>query len=410
MKLKSKLIMSGVALAACAATLTSTTYAWYTTNTEVSATGISGAALESGASSIYISLNDTDWGQSVDLGEVLANNNGLVPIALDGTGTFRKLDNGGSTSTGFMASGTAASSEYVTFTLYFKTAKTSAPVDIFFKDLILKNAGSVKEVDNLLYNMDYTKVTSGTYSSSTTYFTYNPAYYTVATVTSSDFSTKKATLYTHDGSKYVKLADSATFDDEKTYYTYTASSYSEVTGAGKTALESEAGWKAAISNGLYVTAAGQTATNGAGVDRSTAKYGVDFIKALGMTTSAEDEGSTFAAYDLANVADKYKLVDKNVSLGENQNGALNYYNEVMGTNVVKPDNGEDENTLLALSTLEFNNGTNKNGSKICQVPADGTSVAVTFKIFLNGWDEYCYDSCKGQSFNMQMSFTSKKVA
>ena len=31
MKLRNKLIMSGVALAACAATLTSTTYAWYTT-------------------------------------------------------------------------------------------------------------------------------------------------------------------------------------------------------------------------------------------------------------------------------------------------------------------------------------------------------------------------------------------
>lgn len=41
MKLKSKLIMSGVALAACAATLTSTTYAWYTSNTSVDVSNVS---------------------------------------------------------------------------------------------------------------------------------------------------------------------------------------------------------------------------------------------------------------------------------------------------------------------------------------------------------------------------------
>ena len=41
--------MSGVALAACAATLTSTTYAWYTANTSVSADGIQAATVDTGA-------------------------------------------------------------------------------------------------------------------------------------------------------------------------------------------------------------------------------------------------------------------------------------------------------------------------------------------------------------------------
>ena len=43
MKLNKKLIMSCAALAACATTLVSSTYAWYTTNTEVTLDTVTGS-------------------------------------------------------------------------------------------------------------------------------------------------------------------------------------------------------------------------------------------------------------------------------------------------------------------------------------------------------------------------------
>ena len=421
MKLRNKLIMSGVALAACAATLTSTTYAWYTTNTEVSATGISGAALESGTSSIYISLDGEEWGQSVDLTDALTGT--LVPVSLDGTKKFRKLSNTASDA-GFMGA-EASGNDVVSFTLYFKTAVTTTNVNIYFKDILVKNkATSLSTVDNLLYNKSYTKVLAGaTYEANNHYYTYLLASYSPVVVTSLTFAELKNNLYIHNGSKYVQLADDAEFTEGKTYYTYRPSSYVEISDETKATFAAEstgaAAFATAIANGLYVPAADQTASNGAGVNRSNAKYGVDFIKALGMTTSWTSTGdsptTTFAAYDLGTKVAATALGDTNVSLSQNQNGALNYYNEVMGTTVNKPDVvGQSDaadvaaKKLYSLSNLTTSAGTT-NGSLVCTVPSDGTTIAVTFKIFLNGWDEYCYDCCKGQEFDMQMSFTSKDL-
>ena len=50
-----KLILSGTALAAVAATLGTSTYAWYTANETVSATNINGASAGATDASIFIS-------------------------------------------------------------------------------------------------------------------------------------------------------------------------------------------------------------------------------------------------------------------------------------------------------------------------------------------------------------------
>ena len=65
-KFVTKLILSGAALAVSAATLVSTTYAWYVQNSQVTATGISGAVKDNSASSIYISKNYVVNGNSGD--------------------------------------------------------------------------------------------------------------------------------------------------------------------------------------------------------------------------------------------------------------------------------------------------------------------------------------------------------
>ena len=62
-----KLILSGAALAVSAATLVSTTYAWYVQNSQVTATGVSGQTQDKDASSIFISkdyaiaYNTANW-------------------------------------------------------------------------------------------------------------------------------------------------------------------------------------------------------------------------------------------------------------------------------------------------------------------------------------------------------------
>ena len=137
MKLKGKLIMSAAALAACAATLTSTTYAWYTTNTEVNANGISGATASSGDTSIFISKDHEEWGQTVTITATDTNGNfkdsSLIPlqnsVAGAAFGAMTQLD------------GTTAGikNNVLTFDLYVKTAATTkeAPIDLYLSKFIV---------------------------------------------------------------------------------------------------------------------------------------------------------------------------------------------------------------------------------------------------------------------------------
>ena len=45
-------------------------------------------------------------------------------------------------------------------------------------------------------------------------------------------------------------------------------------------------------------------------------------------------------------------------------------------------------------------------TKVAVLDKDGGICAVRFDVFLNGWDEYCYDACKGQNFTITLGFTS----
>lgn len=110
--------MSGVALAACAATLTSTTYAWYTSNTSVTAGGINGTTAESGSELLLISQDYTNW--STSIANVTETDTKLIPMEYNvgasnaAQGTLGAMDS----SLGTDDSG------YVTFDLYLKNAST----------------------------------------------------------------------------------------------------------------------------------------------------------------------------------------------------------------------------------------------------------------------------------------------
>jgi len=96
MKLKGKLILSCAALAAVATTAFSTTYAWYTANSTVTANGISASTAQAASDALQISLDGNTWSASVDLTSKLTGKTALVPVertAVDkSVGTYKTWD------------------------------------------------------------------------------------------------------------------------------------------------------------------------------------------------------------------------------------------------------------------------------------------------------------------------------
>jgi len=284
-----KLALSGAALAAVAATLGTSTYAWYTTNPTVNANNIVGASADSGASSIFISKdtgNNKNWSQTVKFADN-AFTTKLTP-AQPGASTGAFVD---------LADGTTT--DVIKVQLYFKTSKTANDVNLYVKEIQITNTTTtLPSADNMLAG-------------------------------------------------YVNETDATD--------TITVAKY--------------------------------------GVTDAMATYSVDFVKALGMQIdaagTATDQTFALAAYETA---------DKTGTNTVDNPHAHAYYNKVMPANKALTDTaitaGKAKTTTLAKTPIAV-------------LPGAGTAVEVDFYIFLNGWNEYCYDACQGQTFKLNMSFTSE---
>lgn len=292
MKLKGKLIMSAAALAACAATLTSTTYAWYTANTSVDAKGITGTTADTGASSIQIAKEKEEnkkWSSLVNLElSDITNYNKLTPLQYNNDFTFTDLK------------GAESTDGYLSFTLYFRTAKTSKDVPLYLKTFTATNtATKLTDFDNMVYD-------SGV-----------------------DLNWDK------------------------------------------------------------------------GMDSNAPKYSVDAVRCLGLVMDSD------SAEDLKSKS--YQVTEgtlKTETTTTANADALKYYNAFIASGSQLSKTG---NTKLVDVTEA-----NSTGAKALQVgnlDKDGGVTTITFKVYLDGWDKYCFDACKGQTFNFTVSFTSdEKVA
>ena len=293
-----KLALSGVALAATAATLATSTYAWYTSNTEVSATGMSGTAASTGDASVLISADNVDWSQSVD---VATSSDSLAPLQVTAAGSFVDLDG-------------AATENYLKVTLYVKTTATGGAntVPLYLNNLTITNKVS----------------TAGT-----------------------------------GVANYLKGAKNS---------------------------EGEALSQAVCG----------------GVDPSKSTYWVDAVQAVWMNfTSTSVSNANVNQYDLA-ACEGTQVTSTNVTTPN----ALTYLNAVQGTNYTKGKKGKDTGSQsdLAIAT-EKKLGATGSELVVANLAADGTATTLEFYFFLNGWDEYCFDACKGQSFDVTLSFTTDKA-
>lgn len=287
MKLKGKLIMSAAALAACAATLTSTTYAWYTANTTVDAKGITGTTAETGSSSIQIAKEKEEnkkWSSLVNLeSKDITNYDKLTPLQYNNDFTFTDLKGANSTD------------GYLSFTLYFRTAKTSKDVPLYLKTFTATNtAENLTDFDNMVYD---SKVASN--------------------------------------------------------------------------------WEK-------------------GMDSNAPKYSVDAVRCLGLVMDSD------SAEDLKNKS--YQVTEgtlKTETTTTTDADALKYYNAFMatGSSLSKADNTK----LVDVTEANSTSGT---ALQVGNLDKDGAVTTITFKVYLDGWDKYCFDACKGQTFNFTVSFTS----
>ena len=118
-KLTRKLFLSIAALAVCAATMVSTTFAWYVQNTEATASGMTASTAEAtGDGSIYVSKDGTAFTKSVTITTSdYAYNGTLDPVTTDdGTLAEGKL-------TFKNVSGDSDTTHYIQFSLWIKSDK-----------------------------------------------------------------------------------------------------------------------------------------------------------------------------------------------------------------------------------------------------------------------------------------------
>ena len=130
MKLRGKLILSCAALAAVATTAFSTTYAWYTSNDTVTATGLTAKTETDGSDSLQISSDGSNWKTTIDLSTVINTDalKLLKPVertaATNAVGTF-KLQNGDGTTNPVSDTSAAAGTGIVQFVLYFRNVSSA---------------------------------------------------------------------------------------------------------------------------------------------------------------------------------------------------------------------------------------------------------------------------------------------
>lgn len=292
-KLRKKLFLSIAALAVCSATLVSTTYAWYTSNTEVTASNAIGGTAESGSSSIFISKDNSNWSSSVRFEQPDNENHStnMIPVQpiLEGESiVFRDLDDS-----------PADTADYMTVTLYVRTAVTDIAPTLYLKSLSIKNSALTN-----------------------------------------------ATLPAADNLNYL----------------------------------------------------GSEAIGGVTTDNAT--YKVDAVRALNVNID-----STGANNNVKNIVyDPQGIIPSPLaSIGVNDGGtadALAYYN------AYTESKAEEGGTVITPSVLSTTTGT---AVTLGTLPANGASITITLKVFLNGWDTYCFDACKGQTFAIDVEFTTDEA-
>ncbi len=361
-KLFRKLALSGVALGAAAVTLTATTFAWYTSNTEADVTAVTGATEAKGSDSLFIS-----------------------------TAATYKND---------------GSQEALTWNGYEAEADpvlTAGSAKITLKP-VFSNFGTIKAAT----------------TEPAAEAVLGRAYNAMGSVTgaSKDTVNYKDEAQSDFFEFVFRVRSAQPLQAAKPLY---FSEFNITTEAQKTTGENP--------TSIPFTQIPLTYGSGTGIGTAAA-YGADLMKALkldvtskevtlqtgsaipdaGVTTrakgSSQTEQNNISTYGFETLA---KFDDVNIGTGENAANAVGYYNKVMGTSIAAPNSGYNVGTETALATDTTNAGTTK--ISFASLPAttsgmDFSVIEVRFVLYLDGWDNYCYDVMQGQTVNFSFQVTT----
>lgn len=357
-----KIALSCAALAASAATLATTTFAWYTSNAKVSATNITAGTSDTGASTLQISTQLTqNYGSAIDFAKAdykgAQNNNNLddtsintllVPVQYgnDGNGTFTEANQGTALANGQKSifysqgaaiaqaqagvannTGVADSGSVLNFSLFFKNPGATAAAPLYLNKFSITNTSTTLRA---------TQVAAPSRAGIPDSFTANN--YTVDLLRALKIAVWSTTY--NDGA-----ADPQSTDAKQVWGVngYSANTDSIGTGAIGTS-----GWDAH-------------------------QYLND---ARGFTVGATGENEA--------IADEEKITGTSYKELKAGTGSISSAIILGSIPAVVVDSTNTDETYLA--------------------KADQDVLRVDFFIFVDGWDFACFDAVQGQKFSLDLGF------
>ena len=357
-----KIALSCAALAASAATLATTTFAWYTSNAKVSASNITAGTSDTGASTLQISTQLTqNYGSAIDFAKAdykgAQNNNNLddtsintllVPVQYgnDGNGTFTDANLGTALANGQKSifysqgaaiaqaqagtannTGVADSGSVLNFSLFFKNPGATAAAPLYLNKFSITNTST---------SLRATQVAAPSRAGIPDSFTANN--YTVDLLRALKIAVWSTTY--NDGA-----ADPQSTDAKQVWGVngYSANTDSIGTGAIGTS-----GWDAH-------------------------QYLND---ARGFTVGAGGENEA--------IADEEKITGTSYKELKAGTGSISSAIILGSIPAVVVDSTNTDETYLA--------------------KADQDVLRVDFFIFVDGWDFACFDAVQGQKFSLDLGF------
>ena len=361
-----KIALSCAALAASAATLATTTFAWYTSNAKVSASNITAGTSDTGASTLQISTQLTqNYGSAIDFSDATyqgsQNNNNLdnglidellVPVQYgnDGNGTFTSANQGATLANGqksiFYSQG-AAIAQAQAGTANNTTAADSGAVVNF--SLFFKNPGATEAAPLYLNKFNIVN-------------------------TSNSLRATQVAAPTRAGIPAAFTANNYTVD---------------LLRALKIAV-----WSTTYIDGVAAPAA-TDAKQVWGVNGYSA--GTDSIASSAIGTTGWD------AHQYLNDARGFVTGagGENEAIPDTEKITTNYYELAAGTGSLST-----ARSLGSIPQVEVTAEDDYTGDSYATylLSADQDVLRVDFFIFVDGWDFACFDAVQGQQFELDLGF------